>query len=35
VEGDYNTGVFAPDGGAERWHYTGWKCLDCGAEEEL
>jgi hypothetical protein len=35
VEGEYNTGVYAPDGYAERWSYEGYRCLDCGAMEEL
>jgi hypothetical protein len=35
IEGEYNTGVYAPDGGAERRMYIGVKCLDCGAVEEV
>ena len=35
VQGEYGTGVFAPDGGEERRYYEAVKCLDCGAMEEL
>lgn len=35
VEGEYKTGVYAPDGGAEWRRYIGVKCLDCGESEEL
>jgi len=34
-EGEGPTGVVAPDGGAEWRSYEGFKCLDCGAVEEL
>jgi hypothetical protein len=34
VEGDYATGVTAPDGGAERRYYRGYRCRACGAMEE-
>ena len=34
TEGEYYTGVEAPDGGQERWRFTGWKCKQCGAEGE-
>lgn len=34
VEGEYATGVYAPDGTAEWMAYSGLKCLDCGAVEE-
>jgi hypothetical protein len=34
IEGEYATGVVAPDGYAERWRYVGVKCLNCGEEEE-
>lgn len=33
VEGDFSTGVVAPDGPAEVWCEQGWRCLDCGAIE--
>ena len=35
IEGDYATGVVAPDGGAEWRGYVGVQCLDCGAIEEI
>ena len=35
IEGEYETGVYAPDGGAERRCFIGVKCLDCGEVEEL
>lgn len=34
VDGDYYTGVES-DGYRERWRYFGWRCLECGAEDEL
>lgn len=34
VQGDYKTGVYAPDGGAERRTFYGYQCLECGAMEE-
>jgi len=34
VEGEYETGVYAPDGYAETWSYKGHRCLDCGTLEE-
>ena len=36
--GESETGVYSPDGGVERRErvsWTGYKCLDCGAMEEL
>jgi hypothetical protein len=35
IEGDYATGVVAPDGGEERWWSIGMRCKDCHAIEEL
>jgi len=34
VQHEYATGVES-DGYVERRSYVGFKCLDCGAEEEL
>jgi len=34
-EFEYETGVYAPDGGAETWVYYGYHCDDCGALTEL
>jgi hypothetical protein len=34
MEGEYETGVVAPDGGAESFHFQGYRCRDCGAVEE-
>ena len=34
VEVEYDTGVYAPDGGAERRRATVTRCRACGAMEE-
>ena len=34
VEGEYFTGVVAPDGGRERWAWIGVRCRVCGEKEE-
>lgn len=35
IEDEYETGVYAPDGGAERRAWYGYKCRECGAMEEF
>jgi hypothetical protein len=35
IEWDGPTGVVAPDGGCEYRRQAGYRCRDCGAEEEL
>jgi hypothetical protein len=35
LENEYETGVYAPDGYAERWLWRGYRCHNCGNKEEL
>jgi hypothetical protein len=35
IEGEGPTGVVAPDGGRESRMERAWKCLKCGAVEEI
>jgi len=35
VEGEYYSGVVAPDGGRERRRWVGYRCRNCGSVEEL
>jgi hypothetical protein len=35
IEGECESGVYAPDGDGERWHWFAIKCRNCGSLEEL